>query len=145
MREIETSNGIARIVETGSREKGSRIIETNLPNIRGSFHECRLLPLITNVFRTIITSPFPSSDREKEIARDPEEIVEIDASRDDNRGTRLFRGYCYANKVAKGVKSEPDGDGSVALERKEGGRRGEEKGRTHSDRVGRRRRGNERT
>lgn len=58
MREIETSNGIARIRR--DREKGSRIIETNLPNIRGSFHECRLtrVPYIYS-FHFLLPSIFP--------------------------------------------------------------------------------------
>lgn len=80
VREIETSNGIARIVETGSPEKGSRIIETNLPNIRGSLRERQQLraifilharlpsiisTLLSPFFAPLLSPPPPFESRER--------------------------------------------------------------------------------
>lgn len=143
MREIETSNGIARIVETGSPEKGSRIIETNLPNIRGSFRERQQLRAIfilharlPSIISTLLSPffaphyylPLPRSNRENErISR--EGIVEIDGSRnasraeerDESLGSRLS---LLRTKLAKALRARLMG----RLRWREKGGRGERLG-----------------
>lgn len=155
MREIETSNGIARIVETGSPEKGSRIIETNLPNIRGSFRERQQLraifilharlpsiisTLLSPFFAPLLSPPPPNSNRENErISR--EGIVEIDGSRnasraeerDESLGSRLS---LLRTKLAKALRARLMGRLRWREKRGRGERLGGEERRGGSDTFG---------